>query len=429
MKLVSADWLLPLNHVDIIPNGALVTDGDTLIAVGPKVKLQQEFPNLEEEHFSESVILPGLIVAHCHLDRAGFFERFMIETDSTYSPTHWLLEGLRYLSRTPAATVAERMEREIDHFLENGVTCIGVMAHYEGTFPLMKSKPIRGVVFQEILSGPDKRAQQRFEVALALIDKYLEAKPSHLKIGLGPYAAYLLSRNLLNIISRHAKDNNLPLQMHVAENFAEMEFFFESKGEIATKLFPAIGWEDLPPPHRKTPVQHLEDIGFFNTPLSLVGGYHLSAADFPRLARSLARVVYCPSANRRFKFGQFPLKQLQEQGIPIALGTETFYQTDGFSIWDEMRLALQEGSQPLPTPVELLKMVTQQGATALHFEETTGTLEPGKKADFIVIRKPTISGVINMETLSRELILQTTPSSIRQVVIGGEGLRSKNPSA
>ncbi|MDO8526372.1 MAG: amidohydrolase family protein [Deltaproteobacteria bacterium] len=422
MKIFSASWVVTLNHQDPISNGAIAFDKEDIVAVGPLAQLQSNFPEAEHEHFDDCLLMPGLVNAHCHIDRSGFFERYLVETESGLSPVAWLLEGLKYLSRTPSELIAQKIKQSLDHTLKTGITCLGAMTHYEGAFPLIKTSGLRGVVFQEILSGPDKQAQQRFEVALALIEKYTGGKNARLKMGFGPYAAYLLSKNLLNIISRHAKDNHLPLQFHAAETFAEMEFFFESKGPIATQLFPAIGWEDLPPAHLKTPIQHLSDIGFFNAPMSMVGGYHLSAADFPRLSRGLIRLVYCPSQNRRFKLGQLPLKQLKEHGIPIALGTEIFSSSEGFDLWEEMRIALKEGSTPLPTPLELLKMATTGGAFALNLDREIGSLEAGKKADFLVIREPDWQKD-SIDNLYKEMILQTQTSSIQKVVIGGKTSR------
>ena len=418
MELFSAAWVLPLNHTEVVRNGALVIDGDKIVAVGAADLLKKQHPQAPCRDFPDAVILPGLVNAHCHLDRTGFYERYTVETDTGLSSVAWFLEGLHYLSKTSSGVVAKKMEQALKQMMSLGITCIGAMVHYEGAFPILKSSPMRGVIFQEILSGPDRQAQQRFEVALALIEQYMDAKPGHLKIGFGPFSAYVLSKNLLNIISKHAKDAHLPLQIHAAETFSEMEFFFESKGLIATQLFPAIGWEELPPAHRKTPVQHLEDIGFFATPLSIVGGYHLSASDFPRLARGLARVVYAPSANRRFKLGSLPLKQLMEHGIPVGLGTEILSNTEGFDLWDEMRMALKEGSSPLPSPMDLLKMATSGGAFALGFENEIGSLAAGKKADFIVVRKPDCE-TDSPDELCREIILQTQPSCVQNVYIAG----------
>ncbi|MDP2600572.1 MAG: amidohydrolase family protein [Deltaproteobacteria bacterium] len=421
MELFSAAWVLPLQSAEIIRNGGVVIDGDAIVAVGPSDQLKKQHPQAQCRDFPDAVILPGLVNAHCHLDRTGFYERYTVETDTGLSSVAWFLEGLHYLSKTSSGVVAKKMEQTLTQMVASGITCVGAMVHYEGAFPILKSSPMRGVIFQEILSGPDRQAQQRFEVALALIEQYLDVKPGHLKIGFGPHSAYVLSKNLLNIISKHAKDARLPLQIHAAETFSEMEFFFESKGLIATQLFPAIGWEELPPAHMKTPVQHLEDIGFFSTPLSIVGGYHLSASDFPRLARNLAKVVYAPGANRRFRLGSLPLKQLMEHGIPVALGTEILSNAEGFDLWDEMRLALKEGSSPLPTPLELLKMATSGGAFALGFENEIGSLTAGKKADFIVVRKPACE-TDSPDTLCRELILQTQHSCVRNVYIAGKAV-------
>lgn len=419
MKLISAPWLLFPEGSDSLQDGALAIDEDKIIAVGTKENLKNEFPKALHEDFPKGVLIPGLVNAHCHIDRIGFFERFTIETENQLSPVTWLLEGLHYLSKTPAGTVSDKIQKGLGQLLSNGTTCIGAMTHYEGTFLLFQNHPIRGVIFQEILSGPDKRAQQRFEVALALMEQYSNAKPSHLKIGFGPYAAYLLSKNLLNIIVGHSKDANLPLQMHAAESFAETEFFYDSKGSIATQLFPAIGWEELPPAFRKTPIQYLEEIGFFTTPISLIGGYQLSTSDFARLAKARATVVYCPSANRRFKLGQLSLKSLNEHNIPVALGTELVTQSEGFDLWEEMRLALKEGSNPLPTPFELLKMATLGGAKALNFEKEIGSLSPGKKADYLVVDIPD-GDCSTLDGLCKGLVLQTTSSSIKRVAIGGQ---------
>jgi cytosine/adenosine deaminase-related metal-dependent hydrolase len=203
---------------------------------------------------------------------------------------------------------------------------------------------LRAVVFPEILAGRGEMGQQRFEIALALVDKYTDATDDRIRVGLGPYAPYLLSRNLLKIISQHAKEASIPVQIHAAESFAEMEFFFDSQGPIATDLWPAVGWRDLPPAQRKTPLQYLSEIGFLEAPATVVGGLHLSARDFPLLARHLARVVWCPVTNKVMKHGTFPYGKLRDNGIPMGLGTEGWHTRLGFNLWDEMREALTGGA-------------------------------------------------------------------------------------
>ena len=328
---------------------------------------------------------------------------------------------MHYLTLTPPETLAKKIEQSLKHAIQIGTTTLGAMAYYEGTYPLLKNCGLRGVVFHEILSGPNKKAQERFEVALALLEKYGGEKLSLMKMGFAPHSAYTLSRNLLNIISRHAKDHHLPLQIHLAESFAEMEFFYDSKGPIAEQLFPAIGWEELPPAHHKTPVQHLSDIGFFATPATLVGGLQLSTHDFPLLRRHLTKVVFCPSGNRRLKLGSLPWSKLKECGIPVALGTEVFADSEGFNLWHEMKLALREGSTPPPTAEEILRMATLGGARALGLDAVTGSLEVGKEADYLVVNIATEQNE-SAESICQKIIAQGGPSQIRRVAVAGKAL-------
>jgi 5-methylthioadenosine/S-adenosylhomocysteine deaminase len=263
------------------------------------------------------------------------------------------------------------------------------------------------------LAGRGEAAQGRFEVALALVDKYTDATHDRVRVGLAPYAPYLLSRNLLKIISRHAKDLSIPVQIHAAESFAEMEFFFDSQGSIATELFPTLGWQEMPPAQHKTPVQYLSEIEFLEAPVCIVGGLHLSNQDFSILMRYLAKIIYCPRTNKLMKHGLFPYGKLREFGIPIGLGTDQWEKRRGFNLWEEMRTAGQEGSMPLPSAKELLQMATIGGARCLGLDHLTGTLEEGKKADYIIVHAPKFS---SSEECFEKLVQKTEPHHIQRVV-------------
>jgi cytosine/adenosine deaminase-related metal-dependent hydrolase len=425
MEIIAAAYALPMtNGGPVVERGAIAVELGKIHAFGTRDELKVRFPEADVIEYPRDILLPGLVNAHCHLDLVDLQDQALTETDTSLPSQDFIdqiIASIEYKHDADPKRVIAGMQKGVNRLIETGTTCIGDMTHFEGSFHLLQEAGLRAVVFPEILAGQSEAAQHRYEIALALVEKYTDTSHDRIRVGLGPYAPYLLSRNLLKIISQHAKESGIQLQIHAAESFAEMEFFFDSQGPIATELFPTLGWQDLPPAQHKTPVQYLSEIGFFDAPSTVIGALHLSANDLPILRRHLARVVYCPTANKIMKHGSFPLGKLRECGIPIGLGTDCWGSRKGFNLWDEMRTGSCEGSTPLPTPKEVLQMATIGGARCLGLDHLTGTLEEGKKADYILVHAPQFS---SHEECYSKLISETEPSYVKRVVVGGHILKA-----
>ncbi len=427
MEIITASFLLPMtNSGPVISDGAIAVEMGRIEAVGDAADLEKRFPDAEVKRFPGGVLMPGLVNAHCQLDLVDFFDAPARGGEEEVLPQREFAETLMatidYKNDAEPQRVAAGIQKGINRLIETGITAVGDVTFYEGTFELLRDAGLRSVVFPEIVAGRGEAAQQRFEVALALVEKYTDISGDRLRVGLAPSAPYLLSRNLLKIISRHAKDASIPLMIHAAESFAEMEFFFDSAGPIATEVFPGLGWDELPPAQRTTPVSYLAEIGFFEAPTTIVGGLHLAKDDFPALARHLVRVVWCPTMNHLMGHGTFPYGKLSEHGIPMGLGTECWQHAMGFNLWEEMRMALGGAAQPPPTPKEVLRLATIGGARALGLDPIVGTLEAGKQADYLIVRAP--PGATADEGLYAKLIQTTQPQHILLSVAGESVLKS-----
>lgn len=426
MEIITSRYALPMtNGCPVVENGAIAVELGRIHAFGELSKLREKYPDAEVKDMGEGVLMPGLVNAHCHLDLVTYFESTPAFTRPEAVPTNaefieTLLGTIEFKHDPKADQVMSGIQKGANRLIETGVTCVGDMTHFEGTFKVLREMGMRAVVFPEILAGRGEAAQQKFEIALALIEKYTDATHSRVRVGLGPFAPYLLSRNLLKIISQHAKEASIPLMIHAAESFAEMEFFFDSQGPIATDIFPFLGWNELPPAHRKTPVEYLAEIGFFDAPTTIIGGLHLSAKDFPTLARHLARVVWCPTTNRTMKHGTFPYAKLSEHGIPMGLGTDFWHTRMGFNMWDEMRTAIAD-ADPAPAAKDVLRMATLGSARALGLDHLVGTLEEGRKADYIVVDARDVGGP---ESIYEDLVSSTQPTHVRHAAVGGNILKS-----
>ena len=425
MEIIKAQYALPMtNSAPVVKDGSIAIELGKIEGFGTAAELIARFPNAGIKEYPNEILIPGLVNAHCHLDLIDFHEQAFIDPDISMPSQDFIEEiisSIEYKHDADIKKVMAGVQKGINRLIETGTTCVGDMTHFEGSFHMLGEGGLRAVVFPEILAGRTEAAQARFEVALALVDKYTDTRHDRIRVGLGPYAPYLLSRNLLKIISQHAKEAGIQLQIHAAESFAEMEFFFDSQGPIATEIFPSLGWQELPPAQHKTPVQYLSEIGFLDAPSTIIGGLHLAANDLPILRRQLTRIVYCPTTNEAMKHGTFPYGKLKEFGIPIGLGTDSWGSRKGFSLWDEMRTATARGSAPLLTPREALQMATVGGARCLGLDHLTGTLEDGKKADFILVHAPDFE---TDDDLYTKLVSQTEPQHVKHVVVGGHILKA-----
>jgi len=118
---------------------------------------------------------------------------------------------------------------------------------------------------------------------------------------------------------------------------------------------------------------------------------HASCGELQRLAGSHASVAHCPSSNAMLGSGIFPMARHRQHGVHIALGTDVGAGT-GLSILKEC-LSAYEMQSVLPggerlSPARLLYLATKAGAQALGLADSIGDLQPGKSADFVLLRAP-----------------------------------------
>jgi len=399
VKLLSASYVLPIAS-DPIPEGAVLIEDAIVREVGPASRLRKKYPEAKEEPHNNAALLPGLV--NCDtalefppLDGTGREPNFI----------DWFLARLECRQQIRPEERRAHITQGLRRLLSSGTTCVGDVGDYAGSLPTFGDSPLRLTLFAEILTSAEASVQDRYQAALAIVEEL--RKSERLQAGLAPYSAYTLSRNLLKVIASQAGQMKIPLKIHAAESFAEMQFFYESSGEIAERLFPKLGWvESLPPPHRKTPIQFLEAIGLLEGSPILIGCLHLADGDLDLLTKRRCRVVWLPRLQKHLKLGEFPVKKLK--GVPIGLGTDG----STLSLWDEMREAL-----PRCNAKELLRMATLEGAQVLGRGDEIGSLEAGKKADLIAVKIPPS---LKPAQICNHLVEKTTEREILSVWINGK---------
>jgi guanine deaminase len=157
---------------------------------------------------------------------------------------------------------------------------------------------------------------------------------------------------------------------------------------------------------------------------------HPTDDELGRLASAEATIAHCPSSNAFLGSGLFPLRRHVTAGVRVALGSDVGAGT-GFGVLKEGLMAYQtqmlmpEGVRLGPS--ELLWLSTGAGAAGLGLADEVGDLEPGKSADFVLVRPPagsTLAAVLerseSVEDQLGAVFTLAREDSIAEVRVAGE---------
>lgn len=154
----------------------------------------------------------------------------------------------------------------------------------------------------------------------------------------------------------------------------------------------------------------------------LAHGVQLEVDEARDIARDGTRIVHCPSANLKLGSGIARVAELDGMGVALALGADGAPCNNNLDAWVELRHAallakVRTGVTTLPAR-RALRLATIDGARALGLDATTGSLEPGKRADLAVVRLDGPHVEPGGDVFSR-LVYACTSRDVTHVMIDG----------
>lgn len=419
--LYCARWILPISS-PAVTDGAIATEGPNIIRVGDRQSLGRDYPNATVRECGDSAIIPGLINAHSHLELTamrGFLE----------SAEH---DFFAWLKRLTAARL-ERMTGDDLYVsaawgaceaVRAGVTCVADASSAAGeSMSAVRDVGLRGIVFQESF-GPDPRlAKENFEKLRGTVARLRELETALLRCGVSPHAPYSVCAPQLEMISRFALDEDLPMMMHAAETEMEVMLIRDGQGPFADGLR-ARGIEWQTP--GVSPIQYLNDHGVLQTRPLLAHCIHVDESDVEELKQTETRVAHCPKSNAKLGHGSAPLRNLLDHGIDLGLGSDSVASNNTCDLLEEARVALLiSRSQPADSrrPAflsadEILRTATLGGARALGLEGQVGELREGLQADFAVVSLDGAHQLPSYDPVTT-LIFSSSARDVRLTVVAG----------
>jgi aminodeoxyfutalosine deaminase len=362
---VTARWIFPVDGPPL-ERATLTIRGDRLVAAEA---CGRRTPDVD---LGNVAILPGLVNAHTHLDLSDLRGKIPPTSDVT----HWLRSVIAHRRRQTPEDIQAAIAAGIAESLRFGTTLIGDIASRGLSWNVLRSAPLRSIVFYELLGLAKERVRQAMHEVrnwLQFVEPTATCRP-----GVSPHAPYSVGRNLFAHARELAKTESLPLAVHLAETAAELSLLRDRSGPFPEFLKQLGVWDETELVHDTDEAMSL--CGPHS--LFIHGNYLTESAQFPEAST----VVYCPRTHAAFGHPPHPFVSLLQRGINVALGTDSLASNPDLDVLAEARFV--RARYPDADPAAILRMATLNGARALGWENETGSLTPGKSADFVVLRLP-----------------------------------------
>lgn len=333
-----------------------------------------------------SILLAGLVSAHSHL-ALGHLRH--VADDREFWP--WLLEGImpaiREANADPSLYLAgaRRSAREL---LAGGVTLVGDNFLRPDGVQALRETGQKGTFFQEVFGSlaPDD------DTYIARTGPELDALATTLvdyPFGYSPHTPWSCPPNVFRWIAERARREGRRLSYHLDESAEEHALFTDNRGPLSEMI------RTKGQGHRYrfglTPTQLVYELGGLGPHVVVAHAVQVTDEDIRLLADTGTSVAHCPTSNMKLAEGIAPVRAMLEAGVNVALGVDSAASTGKLDLFEEMRLFVyaQRGRDRRVGAVDAraaLHLATLGGARALGVEHQTGSLEPGKAADLIMLR-------------------------------------------
>jgi len=399
------------------PGAVAVADGNILLA-GPKADVLRAAPaGFTRMEFPGGAILPGLVNAHTHLQIPRFADDDGKAIPVPSSFADWILRVIAWKRGAAPSTFSANFAAAAKEALSFGATAVGEIAGPD--LSAYAACPLRARVFAEGIGFLPDSAEEVLASVTDGIRRLGEMAASNPLVhpGVSPHTLYTVGEALLRSLARLASARSLPACLHLAESAVERAFLATGGGEIASRLYPAVGkdvswFRGL----GMTVPEYLARVGLLREGLLLVHNVHLARPEVDALREGGARFVLCPRSNAAHGNGAPDVTHFVDAKIPFSLGTDSLGSVPDLSVWDEMRAArsLYKGRKKVNALCrELFRAATEHGAAALGLHG--GDLAPGAPADFAVADDPSGEG----DSLFRNLVERTGRENVRLTVVAG----------
>jgi 5-methylthioadenosine/S-adenosylhomocysteine deaminase len=405
--LVRNATILTMNDALEVIEGDLFIEHGRIAAVGAVGDVRADRILNAAGHY----LLPGFIQTHVHLCQTlfrGYADDLALLDWLTQRV--WPMEA----AHTPASLAAAARLAAAELLL-GGTTCVLTMETVHDTdavFEALEPMGLRAVVGKCMMDADDavprrllERTQTSIDESVALALRWHGRAGGRLRAAFAPRFAVSCSRELLEAVAALAPARDLLVHTHAAENRDEIALVRARTGDAN--------------------VAYLDRVGLASPRLCLAHCVWVDDREQSLLADRQVKVLHCPGSNLKLASGIAPVSEMRRRGISVSLGADGAACNNHLDMFLEMRLAaglqaIASGAGAL-TARDALWMATREGARALGLADEIGSIEPGKRADVILVDRDRPHLATSPDPFSA-IVYSARPSDVRTTIVDGHVL-------
>jgi 5-methylthioadenosine/S-adenosylhomocysteine deaminase len=377
----------PHSRPVIIQNASIVTmndrldivEGDVSVRDGRIVSVGVSAARTGGERIIDAgggYLLPGFIQTHVHLCQTLFRgaadDMPLLEW---LKRRVWPMEA----AHTPA-TLRASVRLAAAELLLSGTTSVMTMETVHDTdvvFETLADLGMRADVGKCMRDASGDAPKRLHEETRRSIDESLELKKrwdgaanGRLRGVFAPRFAVSCSRDLLEAVADLSAREHSLVHTHASESRDEVDEVRRLSG----------GFSNL---------EYLADTGLASSRLCAAHCVWVTDREQELLAERDIKVLHCPGSNMKLGSGLAPVTEMRARGISVSLGADGAACNNRLDMFEEIRLAAMiQSVRSAPgalTARDAIWMATREGARALGLDDEIGSIEPGKRADLIVV--------------------------------------------
>lgn len=354
--------------------GAVAVKGDSILAVGPEDEIKAAYTAKNTIDCGGKVLMPGLVNAHTHAAMTllrGLADDLRLDV--------WLLGYIMPVEREFVSPDFVRLGTLMGcaEYIRSGITCFADMYYFEEDVAKATVEAgLRGVLGQTVLKYPSPDAIS-FEDSLEAAREFIVGWKGHQLIvpSVAPHAPFTCTADILQACASLAAEFDVPLHTHLAETAIEVE--------------------NMHSEHGMPVIPYVEKQNLFDAKVLAAHCVHVDFSEIMTLKHHGVGVAHNPSSNLKLASGVAPVSEMLEEGVNVGIGTDGPASNNDLNMFEEIRLAAFLAKYRTNDPTSLpartaLAMATRMGADAIHIGHITGSLEPDKRADIILVELETL---------------------------------------